>query len=384
MKARMKRQFLFGCGLVLLAIALVGVFRATRGRSASDTETAVQVNSGIAVTSAIAQLREMPIGLDGLGTVQPFNSVLVRARVDGQIDKIFFREGQDVKRGDILAQIDAQPFEAQLRQAQAAQAKDDAQLANARLDLARYSDSIHRGAVSAQLLDTARAQTTQLAAQVRADAAAVEAARVQLGYSTIRAPIDGRTGARLIDAGNLVHANDANGIVLINQVQPISVVFTLPAQSLPDIQAHQRAGELDVAALRRDGNQTLATGKLALIDNQIDSSTATIRLKATFANDDVTLWPGQFVNARLILELKKNAITIPSPAVQSGPNGPYVFAIKADRSVALRSVEVAVAADGISTIVQGLAAGEEVVLEGQYKLESGVHVHVVAVQADPK
>lgn len=369
-------------GTVFLAVLLAGVWIVPTQRSATG-RTAPKEDSATAVQTARAKIDDVPVYITGLGTVQPYNSVLVRARLDGQIDKILFKEGQDVHRGDILAQIDPMALDAQLRQAQASMAKDRAQLDNARLDLDRYSDSIHRGAVSAQLFDTAKAQAQQLAAQVQADSAAVEAMRVQRDYTTIRAPIDGRTGARLVDEGNLVRANDSTGIVLINQIHPIAVTFNLPADKLADIQMHARAGDLEVHALHRDSSRVETIGKLVLIDNQIDQATATIKLKGAFANDDSALWPGQFVDAKLLLETRKGVVTVPSVAVQAGPDGAYVFAVKADSKVERRKVEVLFNDAETAAIREGLSAGDEVVTEGAYKLEAGAVVRIPPAVTKP-
>lgn len=363
-------------GAVLVA-AFVGLLTWSESHNLA-VGNAADTKAGAAVSTARAERRDVPIYLVGLGTVQALNSVLVRSRVDGQLEKIAFSEGQDVKRDDVLAIIDPQPFEAQLRQAVATQARDSAQLANAQMDFARYNDSIHRGAVSAQILDTAKAQVAQLSAQVQADGAAVDAARVQLGYSTIRSPIDGRTGARLVDAGNMVRSNDAGGIVLVNQIRPIAVTFTLPGEYLPRIQSRQAASALTVLAQDPEEKSTLASGRLVLIDNQIDTTTATIKLKAEFANEETSLWPGQFVNARVLLETRKDAVTVPTRAVQIGPKGNYVFLVAADQSVDLRQVKTGATVDGYTLIESGVAAGDEVVVEGHYKLEKGSRVHVIA------
>lgn len=369
--APMKPKSVAALLLVALVVACAWLYAAMQpGKKAEAAQRAVPVLTGV------AELSDASIHLDGLGTVQPFNSVLVRSRVDGQLDKVLFVEGRDVRNGDALAQIDPQPFAAQLRQAQANRSKDEAQLGNLRTDLARYASSIHRGAVPQQVLDTTKAQVAQLEAQVQADAAAIDNARVQLGYTTIRSPIDGRTGVRQVDPGNLVRANDTGGIVSINQIHPIAVVFSLPAESLRDIRAHAQAGELAVVALSRDGSEVLATGKLALVDNQIDTSTATIKLKAAFANDDDALWPGQFVNARLILETRKNTLTVPALAVQHATDGDYAFVVKPGDVVERRALKTA-AVDGARVVVaSGLRQGERVVLEGQYKLEDGSRVSV--------
>ena len=376
------RKFLLGAaGLAVLVVGgwLLLNQRPAAGHVTKDTDPV----AGVAVETVRAKLEDVPIYLTGLGTVQPFNSVLVRARIDGQIEKILFKEGQDVRRGDILAEIDPLPLDAQLRQALAQMAKDQAQLDNARVDLNRYSDSIHRGAVSVQLLDTAKAQTQQLAAQVQADSAALEATRVQRNYATIKAPIDGRTGARLVDEGNLVHANDTMGIVLINQIHPIAVVFSLPADRLADIQVHAKDGELQVRAQRRDASRAEVTGKLVLVDNQIDQATGTIKLKGEFANEDLALWPGQFVDAKLLLETRKHVVTIPTTAIQSGPNGTFVFAVKSGHTVEQRKIDVLVSDVGTSAIGGGLNAGDEVVTEGAYKLEAGTTVRVLPASSIP-
>jgi multidrug efflux system membrane fusion protein len=368
----------FAVAIVIVGLA-AGAWLFASSRSAKDAVAQVAAPAAIPVVAGVAELRDTPVYLAGLGTVQPLNSVLVRSRVDGQLDKLMFVEGQEVHRGDAIAQLDPQPFEAQLRQAQASRTKDEAQLANARVDLERYTSSIHRGAVPQQLVDTAKAQVAQLQAQVQADAAAIDNARIQLNYATIRAPLDGRTGARLVDAGNLVRANDSGGIVLINQIHPITVVFSLPAESLGAIQTHARDGELAVIALRRDGSGVLGSGKLVLIDNQIDPTTATIKLKATFSNDDDLLWPGQFVNARLILQTRTNALTVPALAVQRGPDGVYAYVIKHDAGgdiIERRALNIASTDDQRVVVDAGLSAGERVVLEGQYKLENGSRVSV--------
>src|ERR1700681_1045422 len=283
----------------------------------------------IPVMTDKARRADVPIFLAGLGTVQAFNSVLIKSRVDGQIVKIKFEEGKDVHAGDVLIEIDRAPFEAALAQAQANELKDQAQLDNERLDLGRYTSLAKTGAGSTQQFDTTRALVAQTEASIKADQALVDTARVQLNYSSIRSPIEGRVGTRLVDAGNIVRASDTTGIVTINQIHPIFVSFALPADSLPQLRAGSNNGDVIVTALDRDG-QALATGVLAVIDNQINPATGTINYKAKFDNGDDVLWPGQFVNLRILLAIRRNVIAVPVTAVQQGPDGPYAFVVDDD------------------------------------------------------
>jgi multidrug efflux system membrane fusion protein len=358
--------------IVLIVVAIIG-WRLFQSHRATQAETTThQAPLPVPVVPGTVVQKDVPIYLDGLGTVQALNTVTVRARVDGQLEKIAFVEGQDVKAGDLLAVIDPAPFHASLEQAQAKQNQDQAQLSNARLDLTRDVDLAVRKVIAQQQLDTQKALVAQLEAAVKTDAAAVQSAQVQLGYSTIVSPIDGRTGIRNVDQGNIVHASDQNGLVTITQIQPISLIFTLPQQNLTEIHRHTAAGEeLDVLALDRDNKTVLDEGKLSVIDNQIDPSTGTIRLKATFPNEHYQLWPGQFVNARLHLTTRKNGLVVPSSVIQRGPNGAYAFVIKSDNTVEIRPVKVAQVDNGEALIDEGLQAGERVVVDGQYKLQNG-------------
>ena len=331
----------------------------------------------IPVMASKAERADIPVELTGLGTVQALNSVLVRSRVDGQIVKINFSEGKDVHAGEVLVEIDPAPFEAALAQAQANKLKDQAQLENARLDLDRATRLAKTGATSTQQLDTTKALVAQLDASVKADQAAIDMAQVQLDYSHIRAPIDGRAGTRLVDAGNMVRATEATGVVTINQTHPIFVDFALPAASLPQIRAGLKKGDISVTA-QDPGGQDLSAGKLSVIDNQINSTTGTINYKAIFDNTEEVLWPGQFVNVRVQLEILRGVIAVPVTAVQYGPDGPYAFVVGPDRVVQKRVIKTG-AVNKVSAVIDGgLAAGELVVTDGQYRIEAGSIVEVLA------
>jgi multidrug efflux system membrane fusion protein len=305
----------------------------------------------------------------------------VHPRVDGEVDKIAFTEGQDVKTGDLLAQIDPDPFRAVLAQAVAKKGQDEAQLANARIDLNRYSEMVTNAAVTAQQYDTQKALVDQLVATINADQATIDSAKVMLAYTTISSPIDGRIGIRLVDKGNIVHASDTAGIVVITQLKPISVLFRLPEQALGPIQQQCQGTDpnLAVLAISQDDTNVLGEGKLAVIDNQIDPSTRQFILKATFPNTDLRLWPGQFVNARLLLTVQKGCIVVPQVVIQRGPDGDFAFVIKDDQTVEVRPVKVASALSvqvGQPDVIieDGLRPGERVVVEGQYKLQQGSRV----------
>ncbi|MCX6893874.1 MAG: efflux RND transporter periplasmic adaptor subunit [Verrucomicrobia bacterium] len=335
----------------------------------------------VPVVAGIVAEKDVPIYLGGIGTVQAFNTVTVRARVDGQVTRIAFIEGQDVRAGDLLAQIDPDPYRAAMEQATARKRQDEAQLANARVDLNRYADLRANEGVTQQQYDTQKALVDTLAATVNADQAAIESTKVQLAYTTIVSPIDGRTGIRQVDAGNIVHASEATGLVVITQLKPISVVFILVAQNLPRIQDQMRilGADLPVVAVDRDNTTVLGEGKLAVIDNQIDPSSGTIKLKATFPNTDLRLWPGQFVNAHLLLTVRKGSAVVPDSVIQRGPEGAFAFVIKEDQTVEVRRVKVSsTIADqvgGGGTVIEtGLQPGERIVVDGQYKLQQGSRV----------
>jgi multidrug efflux system membrane fusion protein len=373
---------------VVLAVLVVGGIYWWTGRSGANKATAGAAAAAkggpVPVMPGVVVKKDVPIYLDGLGTVQALNTVTVHSRVDGQLTKVAFTEGQDVKNGDLLAIIDQAPYKAALAQAEGRLAQDQAQLANAKLDLQRYGDLVTKKVISSQQYDTQKALVAQYEGTVQNDTAAVDSAKVNLNYTTIVSPLDGRVGIRLVDQGNIIHASDQGGLVVITQLHPISLVFTLPEQDLAQIHERTTKGEtLEVLAIDRDSKTTLDTGELSVIDNQIDTTTGTIRLKATFGNAEYHLWPGQFVNARLHVTTKKDGLTVPASTVQRGPNGPYVFAIKEDQSVELRPVKVGQIDNGEALIEDGLAEGEKVVVDGQYKLQPGSKVTTAAAAGKP-
>jgi multidrug efflux system membrane fusion protein len=319
---------------------------------------------------------DLPLFLSGLGNVQGFNTVTIRSRVDGQLEKVSFSEGQDVKEGDVLAQIDPRPFQAALDQAKALRMQNEAQLANAKLDLERDVALFAGKAGTAQKADTQRALVNQLEATLRANDAAIEAAKVQLNYATIRSPISGRTGIRLLDAGNVVRATDSAGLVVITQMKPINVLFTLSEQHLPLIQQEAKNGKLPVFALDRGNSTRIATGELTVIDNQIDSTTGTIRLKATFPNEDLKLWPGQFINVRLQVSVRKDALTVPASVVQRGPSGTYAYLVTPGQTAEMRPVVVDRIEEGMALIASGLQPGDKVITDGHYRVQPGAKLKI--------
>jgi multidrug efflux system membrane fusion protein len=328
----------------------------------------------VAVDTAAVSAADVPVYLQGLGTVQAYYTVTVTARVDGELQKIAFTEGQSVKKGDLLAQIDPRPNQAAYEQALAVKAKDQALLENSKRDLERYKILQPQDLASKQTVDTARATVDQLSAQVKVDQAVIDNAQTQLAYTRIISPIDGRTGIRLVDPGNIVHAADTTGIVVVTQLQPISVIFTLPEEDLSVIASAMSAGAVKVVTVSRDGNQELDQGTLSLIDNEISQATGTARLKATFSNEKLTLWPGQYVNARVLVRTDKNALTLPSSAVQRGPDGPFTYVVKGDSTVEARPLEIGDDSNGVTVVKKGLALNERVVTTNQYRLAPGVHV----------
>jgi multidrug efflux system membrane fusion protein len=370
------RSIWFSTAIVVVAAGGLAWYVVHQPAKSASSQAPSAILSAVPVTAGLAETKNIPVYLTGLGTVQAFNTVVVKVRVDGQLDKVAFTEGQDVKAGDLLAQIDPRPFQAALDQAKAVKAKDEAQLENAKRDLQRFVN-LHDFATK-QSVDTQSALVRQLDATIQGDQAAIESAQTQLAYSTITAPLAGRTGVRLVDQGNIVHAADANGLVMITQLQPISVIFSLSDQQLTNISREMANGPLKVIAEGRTDHQPLGEGTLALVDNQIDQSTGTIRLKATFPNEDHSLWPGQFINVRLLLRTLPQVVTVPSTAIQRGPNGMYVYAIKPDSTVAIQPVSVRQMNDGTSVVEKGLEPGEKIVVRGQYRLQPGTRVQAGA------
>ncbi len=368
--------------LVVVAAAVLGfgLWSVQRpANAADDKDKKKQGPAAVTVTVAPVKVQDMPIFRTGIGTVTPTFSVTVHSRVDGQLDSVGFNEGDDVKKGQVIARIDPRTYQAQLLQAQATQAKDEATLANARIDLQRYETLIKQDAATQQQVDTQKALVNQLAATVKADEAAVKFAQVQLDYTTIVAPISGRVGTRLVDPGNIVHAADTNGLVVINQIDPISVLFTLPDDAVQDTnravaKSHQ---PLFVKALSRDGSELLGAGTLTVVNNQIDTTSGTVQMKASFLNHEHNLWPGQYVNVRLILGTYEKAFTIPAVAVQRSQSGVYVFALNPDgQTVRNQTISLVQIEDGVAIVAanQGLASTDKVVIDGTYQLQPGSHV----------
>jgi membrane fusion protein, multidrug efflux system len=367
-------------GCILLILAALWHWQSQAASSATSVSASP---TPVPVEVAAASTADVPVYLEGIGTVQAFNTVTVKTRVDGQIQKLSFVEGQQVKTGDLLVQIDPRPYQASYDQVVAKKAQDEAQLANAKVDLDRYTALLKTNAINRQQADTQRALVAQLEAAVRADDGAIEAAKVQLDYTGIASPIDGITGIRLVDQGNIVHATDATGIVVVTQLQPISVVFTLPEDDLQSVSQAMAQGPVAVAALSRDGKTELDRGSLLLVDNQIDQTTGTIRLKATFPNPHNALWPGQFVNVRLLLQTEHNVLTVPSAAIERGPNGLFAYVVKPDSTVDMRTVTVGHDAGAVSVIASGLAPGERVVTAGQYRVQPGAVVQIGTANSQP-
>lgn len=351
------------------------------GRVAAAETPAPPAATGVPVTAGTVATADVPVFLNAIGTVQAFNNVTIKSRVDGQIVAVRFQEGDEIKAGTPIVQIDPRPYQAALDQAMAAKQKDEAGLASAEADLARSAALIGSGYRTMQTYDQQKAAVAQLQASIKGDEAQIATARLNLGYTDIRAPIDGRLGARLIDIGNMVRATDSAGLVTITQVKPIFVTFTVPQENLERIREEHGRGALVVEALSQDGKRQLADGKLAMIDNAIDQATGTIRIKASFANQDERLWPGQFVNLRVVLSTRRGVPTVPAQTVQDGPNGRYAYVIKPDNTVERRPVEVAGVQDGIAVITKGLQPGEKIVVEGQYRLTNGARVQPAAAGA---
>lgn len=375
-----RRIFFTLAGVALVAI--VAGISASRLMKPGTARAAPPPSVPVVATSA--GQRDVPIYYDALGTVMAFNTVSIRAQVTGQIVSIDFRQGQDVKKGDLLAKIDPKPFQATLDQAAAKKSQDQATLIDAEKDLTRFKALVLKSAETQQNVDSQQAKVDQTKAMIDADQAAVEAAHTQVDYTSITAPIDGVVGFRQIDIGNIIHTTDANPLTVLTQIKPCVAIFTLPQDNLGPVREAMLKGSVDVLAFDQDNTKQLAQGRLLLIDNQIDQSTSTIRLKAEFPNQDERLWPGEFVHIHILITTRKDAVTIPPVAVQRGPDGLYVWVIKPDETVEQRAISAQTVDDKTTIVAKGLAAGERIVVDGQSRLDQGVHVSIRPASAAPQ
>jgi multidrug efflux system membrane fusion protein len=376
-----KRRRLNRLAALILAVAVAGgaaTYWYLGGTEPPDAGRAARApgHAPVPVKAAVVTRRNVPIYLTGLGSVQAVLTVAIHSQVDGKLQEVPFSEGQLVKQGDVLARIDPRLFKAALDQAKAKKAQDEAQLVGAQKDLTRFKTLALKSFETAQNVDLQQAKVDQLKATLDADAAAIETAQTQLDYTTITAPNDGRIGMRLVDAGNVVHASDAGSIATLVLTQPAAVVFTLPARVLDDVRQAMTDHPIEVAAFDQDNQRQLSSGTLLMVDNTIDQATATIRLKANFANADERLWPGQFVNARLLLETRVNVVTVPSSAVQRGPQGLFAWTVTTNDTALARPIQVGPTTDDLTIVTSGLEQGDRVVTDGQYKLQTNVPVTV--------
>ena len=370
-------------GLVIagvVAVYYMPQWQQTQAASKGGRRGGPPATDPVPVLAIAARATDVPVYLDGVGTAKALNTVTVRSQVDGKIINISFTEGQDVPKGFVLAKIDPTTYQAQYDQAQAKKAQDEAQLANARLDLDRYTRLAATNAVNKQQLDTQRATVSQLEAQIKLDQAAIDNARAILGYTDVVAPIAGRTGIRLVDEGNLVRGADTAGIVILTQLRPISVFFSLPQQNLPDLTRGMAEGQLPVEALTPDGKSALDTGKVVVIDNQVDQTTGTVKVKGEFPNTNLQLWPGQFVNVRVLIDTLRNVVVVPTAAIQRGPNGAFVYVLKDDNTVTVRRVKLTQQDDVRAVVGEGLQAGERVITTGFARLTEGTQVTVSSAE----
>ena len=358
---------LAGCVLAL-AIAACGK------KDSAAQQRAAQGDRVIPVSVAKVEQKDFPVFLDGLGTVTAYRTVTVRSQVDGRLDSVVFREGQEVKKGEVLAQIDPRPFQIQLHQGEGALARDQAQLVGAQRNLARFEDLAKRKLIAQQQADDQRALVGQFEGAVRIDRAAIETAKLNLAYARITSPIDGIAGIRNVDPGNLIHASDANGIVTIAQLDPIAVIFTLPQDVLPQVSGQLRQGALEVRVLARDGGAEMGRGKLEVIDNAINATTATLRLKAVLSNPQRLLWPNQFVKARLLLTTRQGAMVMPAAAVQRGPDGSFVYVVQGDSTVQPHPIQIELQQGDEAIVGKSVNVGDAVVTEGQNQLRPGSKV----------
>ncbi|OKO67798.1 efflux RND transporter periplasmic adaptor subunit [Bradyrhizobium sp. NAS96.2] len=381
----MSKSRTIGWVLVIAAVGAAGYFgwqKYSDNKLAAEAaqKRAAQQRPAVPVKISPVEKADFPVYLTGLGTAQAFNTVQVRTRVDGQITKVAFKEGQFVKAGDTLVEIDPRPYQATLDQAKAKKAQDEANLANANLDLQRYTKLGEFA--TRQQLDTQRSTVAQLTAQITADDAAIFNAQTQVDYATVKSPIDGIVGLRLVDIGNIVNASAQTGIVTITQIEPITVIFTAPEDQLPDIKAALAVAPPKTIALTTDGKRVLSTGTLALINNQVDTTSGTVRLKAVFDNKDHALWPGQSVSTRLLVRTLKDATVVPDDAVQHGTEGLYAYSVNQENKAELRKLKVSQSIDGKSVIDEGLSPGQQVITAGQYKVSPGTVVTTAVASSD--
>jgi multidrug efflux system membrane fusion protein len=370
--------------IAVIAVAAIGIaVGVSQYQKASERARVARDEGPIPVVAAAAKLADVPVYFDGVGTTKALNTVTVRPQVDGKLISVLYREGQDVKRGDVLARIDPTTYQAQYDQAVAKKAQDEAQLANAKTDLERYSNLAQTNSIARQQLDTQKAMVAQLEAQVKLDQAAIDNAFAILGYTTITAPLDGRTGIRQVDEGNIVRASDATGIVVITQIRPMSIFFTLPQQQLADVNKAFAKGPLAVLALASDNKTIVDRGTLVVVDNQVDQTTGTVKLKAEFPNADVQLWPGQFVNVRLLVDTLRQVIVVPTAAVQRGPRGIFAYVVQPDSTVTVQTVAVSQQDETQAVITRGLQVGDRVVTTGFARLSPGAKVVVTNAEDVP-
>ena len=373
----MNRKIIVLVALPTAALAVAGILYLTLAHAFEKATVAPVAPPAVPVVAGVVRGHEVPIYLRGVGTVIAYNTDVVRSQIQGQLTDITFTEGQTVKAGDQLAQIDLRPYQAQLDQMIANRTRDQAQLANAIANLGRYTELLSKGYATPQLSDTQKAQVAQLHSAIKADEAMIEQAEVQLSYTRLTSPISGVTGVRQIDVGNIIHPADPNGLVVVTQIEPISLIFTLPESDLPQIQTQMAKGPLTVLAYSQDDKIKLDEGKLLLANNQIVQTTGSVQLKATFPNATHLLWPGQLVNARLLIDTRKDGLTIAAPAVQQGQTGSYVYVISPEGKAEVRPVTVAQISEGQALIDTGLKANETVVIDGQYRLQQGSPVQVL-------
>jgi membrane fusion protein, multidrug efflux system len=366
---RDRRFVIIGAAVALVLVLLVWYWIAAALRP-----KVVRKPTPVAVDVVRVRRADVPVTLEGLGTVQAFYTVTVTARVDGQIEKVAFKEGQDVKKGDLLVQIDPRPYQAALGVAIATRDKDKAQLANAHLDMDRYAALAPEDLASKQTVDTQRALIAQLTAQVKADEAAIDNARTNLDYTTIASPIDGRTGIRLIDPGNIVHGTATTGMVVVTQLEPIAIIVSLPEENFGELNEALQRGTVTATALSRDDQEVLDTGHVELIDNQIDQTTGTIRVKCILPNQQRRLWPGEFVNVRVLTQIRHQVLTIPASALERGPEGTFTYVVRPDSTVAVTPITTLEQTGDIVVVAKGVSEGEPVVSSNQYRLQSGTLV----------